>query len=236
MPGLKPAGDFSDLLTAVIPAKNEERTIGEIVERVKRFAAEVIVVDGQSTDGTAAAAEKKGAFVVQDHGKGKGDAVRTAIPLITKKYVVFLDGDGSHDPADIPKLVTPLINNAADHVSGSRLLGGSSELHGGFDEFLRLMGSSFITAGIGWRFKVRLSESQNGFRALKTAVLKELDLRENITTIEQEMVIKTLKKGYRLIDVPAHEYMRRYGSSHIRIGRVWLRYLYSFVKYTFFSK
>jgi len=235
MPGQKPVWDFSDLVAAVIPAKNEERTIGEIVERAKRYAGEVIVVDGQSTDGTAAAAEKKGALVVQDHGRGKGDAIRTAIPLITKKFVVFLDGDGSHDPADIPKLLTPLLNNAADHVSGSRLLGGSSELHGGFDEFLRLMGSSFITAGIGWRFRVRLSESQNGFRALKTGVLRELDLRENITTIEQEMVIKTLKKGYRLIDIPAHEYKRRYGSSHIRIGRVWFRYLYSFLKYSFFK-
>lgn len=235
MPIQKPSGDFSDLLSVVIPAKDEERTIGELVERAKKYAGEVIVVDGKSADGTAAAAERKGALVVQDHGKGKGDAIRTAIPLITKKYVVFMDGDGSHDPADIPKLVRPLLNNAADHVSGSRLLGGSSELHGGFDEFLRLMGSSFITAGIGWRFKARLSESQNGFRALKTAVLKELDLRENITTIEQEMVIKTLKKGYRLIDVPAHEYRRRYGHSHIRIGRVWCRYLYSFFKYAFFG-
>lgn len=234
MPIQKPNGDFSDFLSIVIPVKDEERTIGEIVERAKKYADEVIVVDGNSADGTADEAARKGARVVRDRGKGKGDAIRTAIPLITKKYVVFMDGDGSHDPADIPKLVRPLLDNAADHVSGSRLLGGSSELHGGFDEFLRLMGSSFITAGIGWRFKVRLSESQNGFRALKTAVLRELDLRENITTIEQEMVIKTLKKGYRLIDVPTHEYKRRYGSSHIRIGRVWFRYLYTFLRYTFF--
>lgn len=235
MPGQKPAGDFFDLLSIVIPAKNEERTIGEIVERARRYAGEVIVVDGRSTDATAAAAEKKGAKVVQDRGRGKGDAIRTAVPLITKKFVVFMDGDGSHDPADIPKLVRPLLNNAADHVQGSRLLGGSSELHGGFDEFLRLMGSSFITAGIGRRFRVRLSESQNGFRALKTSVLRDLDLRENITTIEQEMVIKTLKKGYRLIDIPAHEYRRRFGTSHIRISRVWFRYLYSFLKYAFFK-
>jgi dolichol-phosphate mannosyltransferase len=96
------------------------------------------------------------------------------------------------------------------------------------------MGSSLITACIGWKFKVRLSESQNGFRAIKTGVLKELDLKENITTIEQEMIIKTLKKGFRLAEVAAHEYKRKFGSSHIKIGRVWFRYVYSLIKYLFF--
>ena len=83
----------------------------------------------------------------------------------------------------------------ADHVAASRLRGGSSELHGGFDEFLRLAGSSFITACINWRFNCQLSDSQNGFRAVRTSVLRQLDLRENTTTIEQEMTIKTLQAG-----------------------------------------
>jgi dolichol-phosphate mannosyltransferase len=119
-------------------------------------------------------------------------------------------------------------------VSGSRLIGGSSELHGGFDEFLRLAGSSLITACINYRFKVRLSESQNGFRAIRTAVLKSLELRENSTTIEQEMVIKTLKQGYRMAEVPAHEHERRHGVSHIRLWRVSARYVYTLVKNLFF--
>ena len=84
----------------------------------------------------------------------------------------------------------------ADHVSASRLIGGSSELHGGFDECFRLMGSSFITACINWKFKVRLSESQNGFRAIKTDVIKQLDLKENITTIEQEMIMKNSQERF----------------------------------------
>lgn len=221
-------------VTVVIPAKNEARTIAEIVTRAKDFAAEIIVVDGCSTDGTADSARAAGATVIRECGRGKGDAVRAAIPAISNEIAVFMDADGSHDPADIPKLVAPLLAGEADHVSGSRLLGGSSELHGGFDEFLRLMGSSFITACIGWRFKSRLSESQNGFRAIRTDVLRLLDLRERITTIEQEMVIKTLRKGYRLAEVPTHEYKRRFGTSHIRISRVWFRYVYSMVKYLFF--
>src|SRR6185503_7893558 len=126
---------------------------------------------------------------------------------------VFLDADGSHDPEDIPLLVEPILSGRADHVTASRLRGGSSELHGGFDEFLRLSGSSFITACINRRFDCRLSDSQNGFRAIRTDVLKELDLREDVTTIEQEMIIKTLRRGLRMAEVPSHEHPRAHGCS-----------------------
>jgi dolichol-phosphate mannosyltransferase len=149
---------------------------------------------------------------------------------------VFIDADGSHNPDDIPKLILPIIENKADHVSGSRLIGGSSELHGGFDECFRLMGSSFVTACINWRFKVKLSESQNGFRAIKTAVVKRLELKEDITTIEQEMIIKTLKKGFRMAEVPSHESKRVAGYSKIILRKVWFRYVYSLVKYLFFGQ
>src|SRR4029079_9884522 len=107
--------------------------------------------------------------------RGKGYAIRQAIPHIRTPVTVFLDADGSHDPEDIPLLVEPILSDEADHVVASRLRGGSSELHGGFDEFLRLAGSSFITACINWRFKCGLSESQNGFRAVRTSVLRDLD-------------------------------------------------------------
>ena len=213
-------------VTVVIPAKNEAATIRSVVEGCRIHCAAVLVVDGHSTDGTRQEAEAAGARVVLDGGRGKGDAIRAAIPEITTAYVVFIDADGSHDPADIPRLVEPLASGQADHVSGSRLIGGSSELHGGFDEFWRLTGSSFITAVINWRFSVRISDSQNGFRALRTDVLRRLDLTENLTTIEQEMVIKTIKKGFRLSEVPAHEHARRYGVSHIRLSRVAFRYVW----------
>jgi dolichol-phosphate mannosyltransferase len=96
------------------------------------------------------------------------------------------------------------------------------------------MGSSLITALINHRFKVRLSESQNGFRAIKTSVLRSLDLKENITTIEQEMIIKTLKKGYRMAEVPSHEYERVAGYSKIKLRKVAFRYVYSMLKHLYF--
>lgn len=222
-------------ISVVIPTLNEEFSVGCIIEGSKPYADELIVIDGHSKDRTREIAENLGAKVFLDNKRGKGEALRHSLSHVTGDIIVFIDADGSHNPDDIPRLIQPIIDGKADHVSGSRLIGGSSELHGGFDECFRLMGSSFITACINWKFNVKLSESQNGFRAIRTEVMKQLDLKENITTIEQEMIIKTLKKGFRLAEVPTHENRRLAGYSKIRLKRVWFRYLYSFVKYLFFA-
>jgi len=224
---------FINFLTIVIPTLNEELTVGEMISRCRKYSSDILVVDGHSSDRTVSIARSLGARVIFDHGKGKGEALRCASRHITGKITLFIDADGSHDPDDIPKLVKPLLEDRADHVSASRLIGGSSELHGGFDEFFRLAGSSFITACINHHFGVRLSESQNGFRAIRTDVLKALDLREDITTIEQEMIIKTLRKGYRLVEIPSHEHTRKGGYSKISVRRVAFRYVYSMVKYLY---
>ena len=221
-------------VSVVIPALNEEQTIVEIIEGCKPHADELIVVDGHSQDRTREVSEEHGARVILDNKKGKGEAIRHVIGFVSGDIIVFIDADGSHDPNDIPKLVAPLKSGEADHVSASRLIGGSSELHGGFDECFRLMGSSFITACINWKYKVQLSESQNGFRAIKTEVIKQLGLVEDITTIEQEMIMKTLRKGFRMAEVPSHEHKRKEGYSKISLRRVWFRYVYTVVKYLFF--
>jgi len=180
---------------------------------------DVLVSDGASTDGTADKAAAAGARVITDTGGGKGRAIRNAVKHLESEVCVFMDADCSHDPDDIPKLAAPILEGRADHVSGSRLLGGSSELHGGFDEWARLAGSSFITACINWRYGVRLSDSQNGFRAIRTDVLKSLKLRSRHTTIEQEMIVATLRAGKTVSEVPTHEHPRKAGSSHISVWR-----------------
>jgi dolichol-phosphate mannosyltransferase len=221
-------------VTIVIPSLNESLTIKDIIINSKLYSDDIIVVDGHSSDDTVKIARSLDAKVVYDNKKGKGEAIRTVIPHLKREITVFIDADGSPDPHDIPALVKPIIENKADHVSASRLLGGSSELHGGFDECLRLIGSTIIKACINHRFKTRLSESQNGFRAIRTEVIRALGLRENITTIEQEMIINTLKKGYRMAEVPSHEHMRKAGYSKITVRNVAFRYVYSMIKYLYF--
>jgi dolichol-phosphate mannosyltransferase len=221
-------------VSIVIPTLNEEYTIKDVIEGCRPYGDEILVVDGHSTDRTRQVAEAEGVKVILDNKKGKGEAIRHSVNFVKGDIIVFIDADGSHDPKDIPGIVAPILKGEADHVSASRLMGGSSELHGGFDEFFRLTGSSFITACINWRFKVKLSESQNGFRAIRTDIIKKLDLTEDITTIEQEMIMKTLKKGFRMAEFPSHEHKRKKGYSKISLKKVWFRYAYTLVKYLFF--
>ena len=218
-------------VTIVIAAKNEAPTIRDVVRCCRRFAGQVIVVDGRSSDGTAEIARENGADVLTEAKPGKGNALRTAIAHIGGSITVFIDADGSHAVSDLPRLVEPILRGEADIVSASRLLGGSSELHGGFDEFLRLAGSSFITACINWRFNVRLSDSQNGFRAIRTSVLRQLDLRDAHTTVEQEMIMRALHRGFRIVERPSHESARLYGKSHVNVWCAAPRYAWSLLSH-----
>lgn len=206
-------------LSVIIPALNEAETIAEVIRRCRPFADELLVIDGGSTDRTVEIARSLGCRVEIERRRGKGTAMRSAARLATGGILVFVDADGSHVPEDIPRLVEPIRKGEADHVTASRLLGGSSELHGGFDEFLRFAGSSFITACVNKRFGVRLSDSQNGFRAIRRDVFLALGLRSASTTIEQEMIMKTLARGYRMAEIPSHEYARKGGVSKVDVFR-----------------
>jgi dolichol-phosphate mannosyltransferase len=81
---------------------------------------------------------------------------------------------------------------------------------------------------INYRWDVRLSDSQNGFRAIRRDVGKALDLRSNLTTIEQEMLMRALKRGYRVSEIASHEYERRWGTSKVVVWKLWWAYLWSF--------
>lgn len=213
----------------VVPARNEEETIGEVLHSVRDMTDDLIVVDGHSTDKTVAIALEYEARVVKDHGRGKGDAVRVGFEAARHPITVFIDADGSHDPKDIPKLVTPIIAGEADLVIGSRMLGGSEELYGSISEVIRLIGSLVISLSINYRFGLRLTDYQNGFRAIRTEVGRRIGLTSNITTIEQEMAMKCLRYGYRVTELPAHEYCRKGGVSKIKVMRVAHIYVWNLI-------
>lgn len=217
-------------VSIIVPARNEARTIADIIVGARPHAREIIVVDGHSTDDTAAIARRLGAKVVSDNGKGKGDALRIGAQAASGEILVFMDADGSHNPAALPSLLQPLIQGKADHVSGSRMLGGSQELFSSPSEAIRLFGNVVITLSVNLRFGVKLTDVQNGFRCLWKRVFDELDLRENIMTIEQEMAFETLRRGFRLVEVPAHEYRRRFGGSSMRVSQVAHRFIYCLVR------
>ena len=208
----------------VIPTLNESESLLPILHAVRRMADEVLVVDGHSTDGTDQVAAAAGATVLRDNGLGKGAAVRQGLLAARNEIVVLMDADGSHDPTGIPGLIAPIVRNEADHVSGSRMIGGSDELHATVKQSIRLFGSQVITLFINYSQGVRMTDCQNGFRAIRRSVALDLGLTEDIHTIEQEMIIKTIRCGYRLREVPSHEFPRANGDSTFRIRDVWLRF------------
>jgi dolichol-phosphate mannosyltransferase len=233
---MEPASNPECHILVVIPAKNEAKNLEILLHRYidLKLPYEVVVVDGHSTDGTRQVVESLGFRVVPDPGRGKGAALRYAIDNFDADIFVFMDADNSHDCADIPKLVAPILEGRADHVSGSRVLGGSDELFGDFDNFLRAIGNYVISTGISMRFKQRISDAENGFRAIRATVARSLGLVEKIHTIEQELIIKTLRQGYRLAEAPTHEYKRTHGASSISLRRVGFRFVYTWLKYMYF--
>ena len=226
----------SKSLTIVIPAKKEYENLLVHLEEIIPYGDQIIIFDATGDEKTKDLAVKYGIEFHVQEDKGKGSAIRESRQYINGDITVFIDADGSHNPTEIPDIVTPIILDQADHVTPSRMKGGSDELFGDVAEFIRLVGQSIITLSINYYFKQEITDSQNGYRGLKTSLLNSLDLKEKITTIEQEMVIKTLKMGKRLIEVQSHEHKRNNGYSHINVKKVSFRYVYSWLKYLFFYR
>jgi dolichol-phosphate mannosyltransferase len=217
-------------VTIVILARDEEHTIAEAVTNASGWCREVLVMDGCSSDGTEAAARKAGARVVKDDGRGKGAAIRQSLGLVETEFVVFMDADGSHDAHDTPKLVAPLVDGTADLCVGSRFAGGSDELSVSIAQLIRTIGNILMNIAINNRWNVELTDTLNGFRAVRRDAALRVGLKENSHTIEQEMVMKILRHGMKVVNAPTHEYKRRFGESHISIWREWPRFVWCVIE------
>lgn len=216
-------------VTVCIPTKNEAQGIKQIIAAVSPYADEVLVVDGHSQDQTRALAEQADARVIVDNKKGKGDGLRLGLRNSSGEIVVFMDADGSHDARDIPKLITPIREGKADLVIASRAKGGSDEFHMRTGHLVRQWGSDLAALVINTRWKADLTDVQNGFRAIRRCVALRLCLEANDFDIEQEMVMKTLKHGYRIVEIASHESSRGWGSSKLPTSKAW-KFLYRLIK------
>ena len=203
--------------TVIIPSKNEGDVVVALALAARAYCDEVLVVDGRSTDGSPERLRTAGVTVLDDRGRGKGDALRVGIEAARGDILVTLDADGSHDPAAIPSLVAPIVSGDADVVIGCRMRGGSDEFAGTWTMFIRLWGNNFLTQVINTRYRTSLTDTQNGFRALRASAIKPLGLRANLHTIELEMVLRSLKHGLRVTQVPSHEYARKAGHSTLSV-------------------
>ncbi len=202
-------------ISVIICTKNEAGGIANLIHEASKFSQEVIVIDGHSSDGTADLAKQAGAKVWQDNGKGKGAAYKLAIQKASGDILVFIDGDGSHETKDIPVLAEPILNNKADLVIASRHKGGSDEWRGDLNTYVRHLGNGILSISMNYRWKANLTDVLNGYRALRKDIALKIPLRPDGFDIEQHMIAQFLKYGFRVVEVPSHEYCRAWGESKL---------------------
>jgi glycosyltransferase involved in cell wall biosynthesis len=196
-------------VSVVIPARNEEGAIGRVIDDLPRdLVHEVIVVDGASSDRTREIATAHGARVVLEPRRGYGRACLTGLEAIdpTADVVVFLDGDYSDRPSELPRLLAPIASGSADLVLGSRLAGPRTP---GALPWHSVVGNHLAAILVGAVCGVRLTDL-GPFRAARPAMLRALMLQEQTYGWPVEMLVKGALRGYRIVEVPV--------SYHPRIG------------------
>jgi glycosyltransferase involved in cell wall biosynthesis len=198
----------------VIPAYDEAATIREVLERVDAlpFEKQFVVVDDGSRDATGAIVEEwKGerddVVLLRQPNRGKGAAIRAAIPHLRGDIAVVQDADLEYDPVDVPALVEPIERGVADVVFGSRLTGGRPQRA---YLFWHLVGNRLLTLVTNVLFNTTLSDMETGYKAFRIDVLRSLALREDDFAIEPEITAKVCRRKLRIYQIPIAYYGRTY--------------------------
>jgi glycosyltransferase involved in cell wall biosynthesis len=197
----------------IVPAYNEAATLGEVLRRVEALDLEkqIVVVDDGSTDDTPRLLEewssRNGFRVIRQENRGKGAAIRAAIPHVDGDIAVIQDADMEYDPNEVPELIEPIRRGAADVVFGSRLSGGRPQRA---YLFWHLVGNRFLSLVTNILYNTTLSDMETGYKAFRTDVLRSLDLREDDFAIEPEITAKVCKRKLRVYELPISYYGRSY--------------------------
>jgi len=186
-------------IAVILPAYNEEVSIGSIVLLTRIQADKVIVVDDGSTDRTAAVARKAGAeVIVHEVNIDKGRALKTGFEAAAgADIIVTMDSDGQHNPAEIPKLVAPIIEEDADMVNGSRYLNGVDKNTPAY----RRIGQTVLDGFTNINSGLKITDSQSGFRAFAASTIDIFRFNANGMAIESEMLADAGKAGLRITEV-----------------------------------
>jgi glycosyltransferase involved in cell wall biosynthesis len=218
-------------ICALVAAYNEAPTVASVVEGVRRFTPDIVVVDDGSTDATAARAEAAGARVVRHaENRGKGAAVRTGLAEVLRggcSHVLFIDGDMQHHPQDIPLLLSAWERHGCDLVIAERAFAKGAMPTARF--YSNRVGSRILSAFIG----TEVADSQSGFRLVRAECLRPLRLTATGYEIETEILIKLARRGATLcrVSIPARYDNARSKLRSVRdtfrtcMLAVWYRYL-----------
>ena len=228
-------------LSIIIPCFNEEATIKEILNKIKKqneFQKEVIVIDDFSTDRTRWILENElkdeiDQLILNTNNYGKGYSIRKGIEKATGDIILIQDADLEYDPNDYGKLVNPIKNKVADVVYGSRFLGGGETrvLY-----FWHTIGNKFLTLLSNMFSDLNLTDMEVGYKVFKADVLKDLRLEENRFGFEPEITAKIAKKNLRIYEVSISYFGRKYNDGKKITWKDGFSALRCIIKYNLFSR
>ena len=215
-------------VSVVIPARNEAKNLCHVLPFIPSLVDEIVLVDGQSADDTIAVAQQlfPTIRVVQQSGKGKGDALRIGFTACTGDIIVMLDADGSADPAEIPRFVEALIAGS-DFAKGSRFVegGGSHDI-----TFLRHAGNYLLRKLVNLLFCTCFSDLCYGYNAFWKRCLDDINIDCDGFEIETLLNLRMHKAQFKIVEVPSFEYARVHGESNLRTFRDGWRILKTIVQ------
>lgn len=210
-------------VSVVIPAMNEAENLPYVFKTLPAWIHEVVLVDGNSTDDTVRVARElyPAVKVVEQRGKGKGDALITGFAACTGEIIVMVDADGSADGNEIVSYVSALVGGA-DFAKGSRFANG-----GGTDDMtlIRKLGNRVLCSIVNHKFGARYTDLCYGYNAFWKRVLDDIALDCAGFEVETLMNIRVVKAGLRVQEIPSHEFVRIHGASNLRAVRDGLRVL-----------
>ena len=209
-------------LSILVPVYNEERTVEEVVRRVSAIPIpkEIILVDDGSRDRSPEILKRlqknndrgddpvnKIRVFFQPRNQGKGAAIKTALGHVTGEVIIIQDADLEYDPKDYPTLLEPIVNGLADVVYGTRFYGGGAHR---VLFFWHYVGNQLLTLVSNMITNLNLSDMEVGYKAFRTEVVRDIDLKSPRFGFEPEITVKLAKRRCRFYEVPISYHGRTY--------------------------
>lgn len=187
-------------VVAIIPAYNEEKALADVIGKTLGHVDEVIVVDDGSSDKTSEVAIEAGARVIKHSvNLGKGEALKSGFKAVgDDSIIITIDGDGQHNPSEIPDLVRPIIEDGADLVNGSRYMNGPEENTPAY----RRVGQKVLDIATNISAGTKVTDSQSGFRAFSPQSKNVFRFKDTGFGIESEMLVDAAEAGLKIVEVP----------------------------------
>ena len=226
-------------ISIIIPCYNEYSTIKKIIDKInnqKTFDKEIIVIDDCSSDGTieilSNLKDQINSLTLNKKNYGKGYCIKKGIEIASGDIILIQDADLEYDPNDYEKLLNPIMNNNADVVYGSRFI-GSDQKRVLF--FWHSVGNKFLTLLSNMLTNLNLTDMECCYKAFKTEVIKNINLKENRFGFEPEITAKISKKDIRIYEVGIKYFGRKYSEGKKITWKDGFRAIYCIIYYNLFN-